>query len=193
MRAEAPRRSCQDKVNLDGWTLTVDPREEFRQMFMESWRLERDYFYDPLHGMDYKGLLDRHLPLVERVTDRDELSDLISNLVGELSALHIFVYGGDARRSADRIGIATLGARLERDESVGGYRIAHIYRADPDYLDVASPLSQPGLGVEEKDLILAINGTPALSVPSPELLLRNQAGQQVLLRVKMRAEARRTT
>jgi tricorn protease len=173
------------KVNLARWQLTVDPREEFRQMFMESWRLERDYFYDPtLHDVDYKGLLDRHLPLVERVTDRDELADLISNLVGELSALHTFVYGGDTRRSTDRIGIATLGARLERDESGGGYRIAHIYRADPDYLEVASPLSQPGLGVEEQDLILAINGKPVLSVPSPELLLREQAGQQVLLRVK---------
>ncbi len=96
----APGDLAKTKVNLGNWVLTVDPREEFRQMFMESWRLERDYFYDPsLHGIQYKELFNKHLPLVERVTDRDELSDLISNLVGELSALHIFVYGGDVRRS----------------------------------------------------------------------------------------------
>lgn len=181
----APSDLSKNKVNLGNWMLSIDPREEFRQMFLESWRLERDYFYDPnLHSIDYKALLDRHLPLVERVTDRDELSDLISSLVGELSALHIFVYGGDARRSPDRIGIATLGARLDRDEQADGYRIAHIYRSDPEYLDTASPLSQPGLGIAEGDVILSINGTPSLSVPSPELPLRNQAGQQVLLRVR---------
>ena len=173
------------KVNLSNWLLSVNPREEFRQMFLESWRLERDYFYDPnLHGVDYKGLLARHLPLVDRVTDRDELSDLIANLVGELSALHIFVYGGDLRRSQDKIGIATLGARLVRDEKAGGYRIDHVFTSDPDYLDVASPLAQPGLGIGESDVILAINGTPTLSAPSPDMLLKNQAGQQVLLRVR---------
>jgi tricorn protease len=181
----APGELPKSKVNLGNWMLSIDPRDEFRQMFLESWRLERDFFYDPkLHSIDYKGLLNRHLPLVERVADRDELSDLISSLVGELSALHIFVYGGDARRSPDRIGIATLGARLTRDEKAGGYRVTHIYRSDPEYLDVASPLAQPGIGVAEGDVILAINGVPSLSVPSPDPLLRNQAGQQVLLRVR---------
>lgn len=180
-----PADIAKSKVTLAAWTLPIDPREEFRQMFLESWRLERDYFYDPkLHSVDYQGIFTRHLPLVERVTDRDELSDLIASLVGELSALHIFVYGGDARRSPDRIGIATLGARLTRDEQAGGYRIAHIYQSEPDYLDVSSPLSRPGVGVAQGDVILAINGVPTLSVPSPELLLRNQAGQQVLLRVR---------
>jgi tricorn protease len=183
--SSAPTDLAKNKVNLSGWILPVDPREEFRQMFMESWRLERDYFYDPkLHSVDYAGLLQKHLPLVERVTDRDELSDLISNLVGELSALHIYVYGGDARRSPDRIGIATLGARLSRDEAAGGYRVAHVYRSDPEYLDVRSPLARPGIGIAEGDLILAINGKPAISVPSPDLLLKNLAGEQVLLRVK---------
>ncbi len=173
------------KVNLGGWILPVDPREEFRQMFLESWRLERDYFYDPkMHSIDYDGLLQRHLPLVERVTDRDELSDLMSSLVGELSALHIFVYGGDARRSPDRIGIATLGARLTRDEAAGGYRVAHIYTSDPDYLDVCSPLGRPGVGVAEGDLLLSINGKSIISAASPDVLLKNLAGEQVLLRVR---------
>ncbi|MCC6396198.1 MAG: PDZ domain-containing protein, partial [Bacteroidetes bacterium] len=91
---------------------------------------------------------------------------------------------GDVRRSPDKIGIATLGAQLNRDEAAGGYRITHIYESDPDYLEVASPLAKPGIGVAEGDVILAINGSSTLSVPSTEILLRNQAGQQVLLRVR---------
>ena len=173
------------KINLVGWYLTVDPREEFRQMFMESWRLERDYFYDPkLHGVDYKELFEKHRPLVERVTDRDELSDLITNLVGELSALHIFVYGGDVRRSPDKIGVATLGARLSRDGATGGFRIDHIYQGDPDYPDAASPLAQPGVDIQEGDLILGINGADLRRAESTEPFLRNQAGQQTLLHLK---------
>lgn len=126
---------------------TISPREEWRQMVMEQWRLERDYFYDPnLHGIDYKGLLERHLPLVDRVTDRDELNDLITNLVGELAALHIFVSGGDRRLGLDQISPSSLGALLVRDEPNGGYRIQQIYRSDPDYLEdydaVVKPISQ---------------------------------------------------
>jgi tricorn protease len=173
------------KVNLDSWTLTVNPRDEWRQMLMEEWRLERDYFYDPnLHGIDYKGLLARHLPLVDRVTDRDELNDLITDLVGELASLHIFVSGGDRRISLDQVNPASLGALLAKDEANGGYKIQHIYRSDPDYLDVSSPLTKPGLDIHEGDVIKLINGIPTLSVESPYLLLRNQTGQQVLLKLK---------
>ncbi len=182
---KAPGDLAKTKVNLSNWLLSVDPRQEFRQMFLESWRLERDYFYDTtLHKIDYRGLLAKHLPLVDRVTDRSELSDLIAHLVGELSALHIFVYGGDLRSSPDDIGVATLGARLERDAQAGGYRIAHIYRSDPEYLDVASPLARPDGKIVEGDIVIAINGTPTLSVASPELLLRNQADKQVLLHLR---------
>jgi tricorn protease len=187
----APSDLGKAKVNLGNWMLTINPREEFRQMFLEAWRLERDYFYDPgLHGIDYKSLLQKHLPLVDRITDRDELSDLLSDIVGELSALHTFVYGGDTRRSQDQIGLAALGARLSREEKNGGYRIEHIYRADPNYLDVSSPLSQPGLTIKEGDVILAINGIPSLSAASPDLLLKNQAGQQVLLHIRSVEPAR---
>jgi tricorn protease len=91
-------------VDLKGWTFALDPREEFRQMFVEAWRLERDYFYDRgMHGVDWPATRDKYLPLVARVTDRGELSDLLAQMVGELSALHIFVYGGEQRKGADDV------------------------------------------------------------------------------------------
>ena len=102
--ASVPAKLDKNKVNLSTWTFSVDPREEWRQMFVDAWRMERDYFYDRnLHGVDWKGLLEKHLPLVERVADRSELNDLIGQLVGELSALHMSVWGGDQRRGDDQI------------------------------------------------------------------------------------------
>ncbi|HPW17980.1 MAG TPA: S41 family peptidase [Candidatus Aminicenantes bacterium] len=173
------------RIDLSKWAFSVDPREEWRQMFLDAWRMERDYFYDRnLHNVDYEGLLERHRPFVERVSDRAELNDLLAHLVGELSALHTFVRGGDLRQPPDNVSPGSLGARLARDEAKGGYRIAHIYRADPEYPDNLSPLGRPMSAIREGDTIVAINGVPALSVPDPSLLLRNTAGQQVLLEVK---------
>lgn len=186
--SSAPAKLDKNKVDLSKWTFSIDPREEWRQMFVDAWRLERDYFYDRnLHGVDYDGLLARHLPLVDRVANRAELSDLIAQLVGELSALHIYVSGGDHRRGDDQIRPASLGARLIRDEGAGGYRIDHIYKSEPDYINRLSPLAKADVNVNEGDIILDINGVPTLSVTHPGELLNNKAGQQVLLRIKSRS------
>jgi len=183
--SDAPAKLDDKKVNLKDWTFSLIPREEWRHMFTEAWRLERDYFYDPkLHGVDWPGTLQRYLPLADRVTTRGELSDLIAQLVGELSALHIFVVGGDFRKGPDEIMPASLGAALACDEQAGGYRIEHIYKSEPDYVNRLSPLAKPDLGVKEQDVILAVDGVPSLSVPDPAVLLRNKAGKQVLLRIK---------
>jgi len=178
----------ENKVDLSSWTFAVDPREEWRQMFTDAWRLERDYFYDPgLHGLDWREILDKHLPLVERVSDRSELNDLIAQMVGELSALHTFVVGGDQRRDPDRVGLASLGAALRRDEQAGGYRVAHIYRSEADYLERLAPLARADVDIHDGDVILQINGEATLSVPHPGILLKNQGGRQVFLKVKSAA------
>ncbi len=183
--ASAPPNLAEKRVDLSRWTFPVDPREEWRQMFVDAWRMERDYFYDRnLHNVDYDGLLARYKPFVERVSDRDELNDLLAHLVGELSALHTFVRGGDSRRGTESVTPASLGARLVRDEAAGGYRIEHIYRSDPNYLEVGSPLAKPGLGIADGDVIVAVNGARALEAADLPLLLRNTAGTQVLLEVK---------
>jgi tricorn protease len=182
--ASAPAK-LEKSVDLKGWTFPIEPRQEWRQMFVEAWRLERDFFYDRnMHGADWPAILKRYLPSASRVTDRQELSDLISEMVGELSALHIFVFGGDNRETSDHIQIAALGARLVRDESAGGYRVSHIFQSDPDYPEDSSPLARPGVDVREGDVIETINGVATLSGPDAFELLRNQAGRQVLLRVK---------
>jgi tricorn protease len=173
------------KVPLEAWAFPLDPREEWRQMFAEAWRLERDYFYDPaMHGVDWAGMRKKYEPLVERVTDRGELNDLLAQMVSELSALHIFVRGGDHREGPDQIQVAALGADLVLDEAAGGWRVRRVYRADPDFPDELSPLARPGVEVSDGEVITRINGVGVLSVPDPASLLRNQAGRQVLLEIK---------
>ena len=173
------------QVDLSGWSFSVDPREEWRAMLVEAWRLHRDYFYDrKMHGVDWNATLKRYLPLVDRVRDRAELSDLLGQMVGELSALHTFVEGGDQRSGDDHISSGSLGATLSRDEARGGWRIDRIYHGDPDYPNTLAPLVRPGVNISEGDILQMINGVDTLSVPDPAVLLRNQTGKQVLLKVR---------
>ncbi len=173
------------QIDLDGWTYSIDVRDDWRQIFVDAWRLERDYFYDPdMHGVDWEGTLQKYLPLVDRVTTRDELSDLIGRVIGELSALHTSVRGGDLRRGQEDVDIATLGARVFRDPDRGGYRIDYVYQSDPDYPDEMAPLADPALEIHAGDVIEAVNGVGTLDVPDIGALLRNQQGRQVLLTVR---------
>lgn len=182
---KAPEKLDESKIDLGRWTFAFDPREQWRQMFVEAWRLERDYFYDrAMHGLDWPAVRRKYEPLVARVTTRGELNDLLAQMVSELSALHIFVSGGDQRKSEDAIESGSLGADLVRDQAAGGHRVARIYRADPDLPERLSPLARPGVSLVEGDVIEAINGVPTLAVADPALLLRQQAGRQVLLRVR---------
>jgi tricorn protease len=138
--------------------------------------MERDYFYDPgMHGVDWDGMYQKYLPLVDRVTTRNELSDLIGRLVGELSALHTSVRGGDVRDGPDDVAVPSLGARFSRDAAAGGYRIDYIYQADPDYPNERSPLDHPELDVQVGDVIEQVNGVSTLSANHLGQLLRNQA------------------
>ena len=184
----APRKISnlsEGAVDLRGWSFSIDVKEDFKQLYIDAWRLERDYFYDTgMHGLDWEAVRNKYLPLVDRVTTRVELNDLIGMVVGELSALHVSVRGGDLRQGQDQVRVATLGARLERDEDAGGYRIAHIYQSDPDYPSELSPLADPDLDIKEGDTLVSINGRTTLSVIHPNALLRNQAGRQVLVDIK---------
>jgi tricorn protease len=180
-----------ERVDLSKWAFSMDVREDWRQLFKDAWRMERDYFYDPaMHGLDWDEMYRKYQPLVERVTTRAELSDLIGRFVGELAALHTSVRGGDVREGDDQIQVAGLGARLARSEKEGGYVIEYIYQGDPDYPHERSPLDHPELNVSEGDVIEHVNGVATLSVPHIGALLRHQAGEQVRLGIRSRSGAK---
>jgi tricorn protease len=174
----------ESRVDLSGWSFSLSPREEWRQMFREAWRLERDYFYDRgMNGVDWPAMRAKYEPLVDRVADRAELSDILGQMISELSALHMFVYGGDFRTGRDDVTPASLGAVLAHDARSGGLRVVHVYRGDPDYPDELAPLARPGVDVRDGDLITMIDGVAASSAADAGELLRNRAGKQVLLHV----------
>ena len=180
------------QVDLSGWKLHIVPREEWQQMYREAWRLERDYFYDRnMNGIDWNAMRTKYAPLAARVTDRNELSDVFGQMISELSALHMFVHGGDMQTATEQIATGSLGAELARDARAGGYRVVHVYRNDPDDPDDASPLARPGVDVRDGETIVDVNGTPALSGPSLGALLRNTAGTQVRLRITGAGESTR--
>jgi len=175
----------ENKIDLKGWRFSISPREDWQQIFTDAWRMERDYFYDKnMHGVNWQAMHDKYFPLTNRITTRNELSDLIGRFVGELAALHTSVHGGDVREDKKNVQVASLGARFSRDEAEGGFRIDYIYQADPDYPEERSPLDDPYLDIIPGDVITRVNGKSALSAMDMGELIRHQAGKQVHLSVK---------
>lgn len=173
------------KIDFSGWKFSISPREDWKQIYKDSWRMERDYFYDKhMHGVDWDAMYDKYLPLVNRVTTRNELNEIIAQLVGELSALHTGAGGGDMRSDNKSIPVGSLGAKTSRDEVNGGFSIDYIYKADPDYPHRKSALDDPYLDIREGDIITKVNGRDALSARDIGELIRNQAGKQVRLSLK---------
>jgi len=189
---DKPEKLDDHKVPLDEWTFSFQPRGEWRQMFTDSWRMMRDWFYDPkMHGVNWQAVREKYEPIVGRVSDRQELSDLISEMAGELSALHIFVEDGDVRSGPVDIATASLGASLTPDADAGGWRISSIAKSDPDFPALLSPLARPEAGVRDGDLISEINGRAFGTLPHYAAALRRTADTQVMLTVKTGGEVYR--
>ncbi|MBB4844733.1 tricorn protease [Paucibacter oligotrophus] len=175
------------QVRWSDWQIATEPRQEWRQMFQDGWRMHRDYFYDKqMHGVDWPAMRAKYEPLVERVRDRAELAELMAQLVGELGALHSQVNAGDVRKGEEGPGLAGLGARFSRSGKAGeqGLRIEQIYRSDPELPAEQAPLAAAGLDLKVGDVITAINGRKISEATHESELLRGQAGRQVLLQVR---------
>ncbi|MEL4307726.1 S41 family peptidase [Joostella sp. CR20] len=179
----------ESKISLENWKFPITPKEDWEQIFVDAWRMERDYFYDQnMHGVNWDAMLNKYKPLLNRVTTREELSDLIGRYVGELSALHTSVRGGDTREDKNDINVASLGAKFSRDTKNNGYKIEHIYKADPDYPDEKSPLDNPALDINVGDIITAIDGQDVINTTDIGALIRNKENKQVRLTIKGKAE-----
>jgi len=168
------------RLELENWNFTINPQQDWNEMFADAWRMMRDYFYDrDMHKVDWVKVRKQYEPLLERITDRYELDDLIAQMVGELSALHTFVYGGEKRNSPDQIQCGFLGATLTKNTN--GVTISHIYKSDPDYPDFTSPLNKPELAIKEGDVITAVNNVALKNVQDISELLAGKVNVPVKL------------
>ncbi|MCA9727354.1 MAG: PD40 domain-containing protein [Candidatus Eisenbacteria bacterium] len=173
------------KVETDGWVMEIDPAAEWRQMFAETWRIARDFFYDPgMHGVDWPAVRAKYEPLLAAVAVRDDLTFLQKQMVAELNCGHAYIVGGDQER-APRIPMGYLGVDLEpvAGASVPAYRITRILPGDGFDLDSRSPLLTPGIDASVGDFILAVNGRPVSLEQDFQALLVGLAGQEITLTI----------
>lgn len=189
--AKAPDDLTKSQVRISGWTLPLEPRAEWRQLFADAWRLHQQFSFDPkMRQLDWSAVRRRYEPLVERVTDRAELDDVLSQMSAELGILHSQVRGAELPTDPEPAPGASLGAIFSA--SSAGVRIAKIYRSDPELPSERGPLLQPGVDAREGDLLLAINGQPVRSPGDVTQALRAQAGAQVLLELSRQDNTQQT-
>lgn len=173
-------------LDLAGLTLEVDPAAEWRQMYRETWRVARDWFYDPGHHGQDLGDLERHFAgYLPAVTRRADLNVLFREMLSYLSISHLVVAGGDVPPPAvkpERTGL--LGADFEVDR--GRYRITRIYRSGhPSSSNalIRAPLDQPGVDVREGDYLLAVDGEDVRAGRNLYSYLVGKAGKPVEIRI----------
>jgi len=168
------------KVDLSDWTIDVEPRAEWTQILREVWRLQRDFFYDPnMHGVDWSAVWTQYSALLPRISNRDELNDLIAEMLGELNCGHAYVGGGDMISARD-VPIGGLGADLEPTPE-GSWRIRKILRGDGWGDEPVSPLAAPLASAKVGDYIVAIDGEPLKPGEDIYAHLVGRAGKEILL------------
>ncbi|MGB0934996.1 MAG: S41 family peptidase [Alphaproteobacteria bacterium] len=170
-------------IKLSRITVSVDPVSEWRQMLDEAWRLQRDHFWtEKIPDVDWNKVLKRYQPMVERINTREEFSDLLWEMQGELGTSHAYVMGGDLKDSP-HYGVGQLAADYSFDKKKKAYRIDRIIRGDPWDERKSSPLIRSGINVKENDYIWAVNDQPVTETTPPEALLVNMSGEEVRLTV----------
>jgi tricorn protease len=176
-------------LDLSGMQVTIDPQAEWEQMYTDAWRITRDWFYDPnLHGVDWELMRERYGALVPHVAHRRDLDYVLGELGGELNVGHLYVQSGD-EPVVERQDHGLLGAELEADPS-GRYRIVKIFRGENWHDGFRSPLTEPGVDVNEGDLLLAIDGHEITTADNPYRPLQGRAGQPVTLTVGSDADGK---
>jgi tricorn protease len=152
------KQKFEKPINLADVEVPVDPRAEWRQLFMDTFRFERDFFYDPgMHGVNWNAMKERYTTLLDDAVTRWDVNWIIGEFLGELNASHTYHGGGDLEHGPDK-SIGMLGVDWELAN--GAYRIKRIVRGGPWDTSVRSPLDEPGVNVKEGDYVLAVNGRP---------------------------------
>jgi tricorn protease len=168
-----------DLTKLETW---VDPRAEWAQIFRETWRIQREYFYDPeMHGADWDAIHEKYSPLLPDVGHRADLGYLIATVGGELAVGHSYLTGAGDQPDLDPVSVGLLGADYAVEN--GRYRIRRIYTGENWNPELQAPLSAPGVKVSEGDYLLEVNGRPLVPPANLYRLFEGTAGRQTLIRV----------
>jgi tricorn protease len=186
--ADAGEKVDSKPVDLGGMKMLVDPRQEWHQIFDEVWRMEQQYFYDPnMHGLHWAEIRARYEPLLEFVQRREDLNEVMVEMIGEMQVGHNRTGFGDVY-TAGTVGTGLLGADFKVENNQ--YRIQKIYRGDRWNPFLIAPLAVPGINVAVGDAILAINGHALDGSMNIFALLEGTADKQVSLTVSRDGSAK---
>lgn len=180
-------QSIEDEIPTDGLVMDLVPREEWRQIFTDTWRRHRDFFYDPnMHRIDWEGLREQYGALLDDARTRWDVSYLQSQLVSELSAGHTYTNGGDVERVTP---VVTGFLGIDWAQDAKGYRVERIVRPAEWDTEVRSPFDRPGIDVQEGDYVLSVNGAPLDPDEDPYAAFEGLSGRTISLRISRSGDA----
>ena len=179
---ESPAKVGDGPLNVAQLEMKVDPRAEWAQIYSETWRFQREYFYDSkMHGADWKAIFEKYRPLAEAARHRADLSYVIAMVGGELTVGHSYLTGEGDVPTENATSVGLLGADLTVEN--GRYRIGRIYTGENWNPGLQAPLSAPGIQVAQGDYILEVNGRTLAPPANPYSLFEGTAGRQTIIRI----------
>jgi tricorn protease len=168
-------------LDFGGMEMRIDPVVEWKQIYTDAWGIMRGWFYDPaMHKVNWKDMHDKYEVLLPYVATRADLDYILGELIGELNAGHCYVHSGDMPK-VERVPVGLLGCVLKADGDY--YRIDKIYKGANWLEGERSPLTEPGLNVEEGSYLVEIDGHRVTTDESPYKYLENKVGVQVKLKI----------
>ncbi len=182
--ASTETESKGSNLNLDDLKMWYEPLAEWKQIFNEAWRLERDYYYEPgMRGLDWDMMREKYGRLMQSASCRQDVQFVIGELIGELNTSHTYVFGGDKKREAEKVNVGMLGATYKVDPDNNLYQFEKIYRTADWSRDVFPPLNQPGMEVNEGDYLLKVNDMEVVASKNIYSYFQGLAGKQVSITV----------
>jgi tricorn protease len=177
----APGQKMEKTLAMNEIEMTIDPKEEWKQIFNDAWRFQRDFFYDKeMHGVDWEAMRVQYGALINHCISRDDVNFVLGELIGELNASHTYRGGGDNENAKQR-SVGYLGIDWEKKNE--HFAVKQIIRGAEWDNEVRSPLDEPGINVNEGDYILAVNGVALADYPDPLAAFEGLAGKTVELTV----------
>jgi len=168
-------------LHTENMKIYVEPRAEWKQMFRDVSRIERDFFYDPnLHGANLKQLVTFYQPFVDNVMNRADLNYIFADMLGEITAQHVYIFGGD-RPEVKQVPVGLLGADYTIDHD--RYRFAKVYFGENWNPGLRAPLTEPGVNVKQGEYLLAVDGRELHATDDVYSFFFDKAGKEVQLKV----------
>jgi tricorn protease len=180
--AGAPPPPTTQPLKLDQMEIRVDPKAEWKHMFREVWRNQRDFFYDSgVHGLDLKEAARQYEPFLDGLASRNDLNYLFMEMLGEIDASHIFVGGGSQSQEIKNVPGGLLGCDYKIEN--GRYRFAKIFNGENWNPQARAPLTEPGVDVKVGDYLIAVNGRDVTAPAEVYQFFEATSGKQTTIKV----------